>query len=141
MENIRAIRTEDDYNWALAEIEQYFDNEPELGTDASERFDILAGLIEAYEAKHWTIEPADPIEAIQYRMETSGFTQNDLAKILGSKSRASEILHRKRPLTMQMAYKLFVEWKIPADALLRPYHLVDHDDNKKKPERKRASSK
>ena len=63
MKNIRAIRTEADYDWALAEIEQYFLKEPEPGTAAAERFDVLAALIEAYEAKHWPIEPADP-EAI-----------------------------------------------------------------------------
>jgi HTH-type transcriptional regulator / antitoxin HigA len=128
MENIRAIRTEDDYNWALAEIETYFDNEPKPGTADSDRFDVLAGLIEAYEAKHWPIEPADPIEAIQYSMETFGYSQNDLAEVLGSRSRASEILHRKRALTMQMAYKLYEKWNIPAEALLRPYHLSQDEE-------------
>ena len=83
MKNIRAIRDEDDYNWALAEIEQYFDNEPEPGTEASERFDV-ASLIEAYETMNWPIERADPIEAIKYRMEAAGYTQHDLAEILGS---------------------------------------------------------
>jgi HTH-type transcriptional regulator / antitoxin HigA len=137
MNNIRAIRDEDDYNWALAEIEQYFDNEPEPGTEASERFDVLASLIEAYETMNWPIEPADPIEAIKYRMEAAGYTQHDLAEILGSKSRASEILNRKRFLTMEMAYKLNSEWKIPAESLLRPYHLA-HDDEVKEPKRKSA---
>lgn len=60
MKNIRAIRTEADYDWALAEIERYFLKEPEPGTPAAERFDVLAALIDAYEAKHWPIEPADP---------------------------------------------------------------------------------
>ena len=65
MKNIRAIRTEADYDWALAEIEQYFYAEPDPGTPAADRFDVLATLIEAYEAKHWPIEPADPNEAIR----------------------------------------------------------------------------
>ena len=123
MKNIRAIRTEADYDWALAEIEQYFLKEPEPGTTAAERFDVLAALIEAYEAKHWPIEPADPIEAIRYRMEVSGLKQTDLAELLGSASRASEILNRKRPLTTEMVYRISRKWNIPADSLVRPYHL------------------
>ena len=123
MENIRAIRNEKDYDWALREIEQYFKHEPAKGTPAAERFDVLASLIEAYEAKRWPIEPADPIDAIRYRMEISGFTQHDLAILLGSRSRASEILSRKRPLTRDMAYKLNRKWNIPADVLLKPYRL------------------
>lgn len=123
MRNIRAIRSEADYDWALAEIAPYFENQPEPGTEAADRFDVLASLIEAYEAKHWPIEPTDPIEAIEYRMEISGYTQKDLSALIGSRSRASEILKRKRPLTMQMAHKLSVEWNIPAEVLLKPYHL------------------
>ena len=123
MRNIRAIRNEADYEWALAEIARYFENQPVPGTEDADRFDVLASLIEAYEAKHWTIEPTDPIEAIEYRMELSGYTQKDLSDLIGSRSRASEILNRKRPLTMQMAHKLSVEWNIPAEVLLKPYHL------------------
>lgn len=123
MRNIRAIRNEADYDWALREIARYFENQPAPGTEAADRFDVLASLIEAYEAKHWPIEPTDPIEAIEYRMEISGYTQKDLSELIGSRSRASEILKRKRPLTMQMAHKLSVEWNIPAEVLLKPYHL------------------
>ena len=123
MKNIRAIRTEADYDWALAEIEQYFLKEPELGTAAADRFDVLAALIEAYEAKHWPIEPADPIEAIRYKMEVAGLKQADLAELLGSASRASEILNRKRALTTEMVFKISRQWRIPADSLVRPYHL------------------
>ncbi len=123
MRNIRAIRNEADYDWALAEVARYFENQPAPGTEAAERFDVLASLIGAYEAKHWPIEPTDPIEAIEYRMELSGYTRKDLSELVGSRSRASEILNRKRPLTMQMAHKLSVEWNIPAEVLLQPYHL------------------
>ena len=123
MKNIRAIRTEADYDWALAEIEQYFLKEPELGTAAADRFDVLAALIEAYEAKYWPIEPADPIEAIRYKMEVAGLKQADLAELLGSASRASEILNRKRALTTEMVFKISRQWRIPADSLVRPYHL------------------
>lgn len=82
MKNIRAIRTEADYDWALAEIEQYFSKEPEPCTRAAERFDVLADLIEVYEARHCPIEPADPIEAIRYKMEVAGLKQSDLAELL-----------------------------------------------------------
>jgi HTH-type transcriptional regulator/antitoxin HigA len=137
MKNIRAIRTEEDYDWALAEIEKYFDDEPAPGTSESSRFDVLADLIEAYEAKRWPIEPADPVEAIKYRMQISGYNQSDLAELLGSRSRASEILRRKRLLTVQMAHRLHKQWNIPADSLLRPYRLGREKDTRRK-QRKRA---
>jgi HTH-type transcriptional regulator / antitoxin HigA len=122
--DIKPIRTEADYDWALEEIEQYFDEEPRRGTKEAARFDVLAALIEAYETKHWPIESPDPVEAIRYRMSQAGFGQADLARLVGSRSRASEILNRKRPLTMEQAWKLHREWKIPADALLRPYRTA-----------------
>jgi HTH-type transcriptional regulator/antitoxin HigA len=118
--DIRPIRTETDYNWAVKEIERYFEKEPQPGTPQGDRFDVLAALIEAYEARRWPIEPADPVEAIRTRMQQAGLGQTDLAKLLGSRSRASEIMRRKRALTMEQAYKLHREWHIPADILLRP---------------------
>ena len=121
---IRPIRTEADYDWALAEIEAYFLAEPRRGTPEADRFDVLAALIEVYESKHWPIDPPDPVEAIGYRMDLSGYSQADLAKLIGSRSRASEIMGRKRPLTMEQAWKLHRHWNIPADVLLRPYHTT-----------------
>ena len=85
-----------------------------------DRFDALAALIEAYEAHHWRIDPPDPVAAIRARMQQAGYTQADLARLLGSRSRASEILARRRGLTMEQAYRLHQEWRIPAEALLRP---------------------
>jgi len=123
MKVVRPLRSEADYDWALAEIGQYFERPPAKGTREADRFDLLATVIEAYEARHWPIEPADPIDAIRYRMETAGYTQADLARLLGSRPRASEIMNRKRALTIPMAYKLHREWNIPAEALIRPYHL------------------
>lgn len=119
--NIRPIKSERDYDWALSEIERYFEREPRRGTPDADRFDVLATLIESYEARHWPIDPPDPVEAIRFRMEQAGFHQADLARLLGSRSRASEILRRKRPLTLEQAWKLHKEWHIPAEALLRPY--------------------
>src|ERR1051326_5847919 len=119
--NIRPIRTDADYNWALKEIEQYFEHKPKRGTPAADRFDVLATLIEAYEEKYWPIDPPDAVEAIRFRMEQSGLSQTDLARLIGSRSRASEILRRKRPLTLEQAWTLHREWHIPAEALLRPH--------------------
>jgi HTH-type transcriptional regulator/antitoxin HigA len=117
---IRPIRSEADYDAALGEIERYFENEPKPGTPEADQFDLLALVIEDYERKQWPIMPPDTIEAIRYRMETGGYTQADLGHLLGSRQRASDILTRKRPLTMKMAWKLHREWKIPAEALITP---------------------
>lgn len=123
MMDIRPIRTEDDYDWALEEIEAYFVAPPPAQSKEADRFDVLANLIEAYEAKHWPIEPTDPVDAITYSMSLKGLTQSDLARVIGSASRASEILRKKRPLTLPMIQKLNREWHIPADALIAPYPL------------------
>jgi HTH-type transcriptional regulator / antitoxin HigA len=121
--DVRPIRTEADYRWALGEIEAYFDNEPIRGTPEADRFEVLADLIEAYESRNWAIDLVDPIDLIEYRMELSGLQAKDLAAILGSKSRASEILNRKRPLSLDMARRLHAAWGIPAEVLIRPYRL------------------
>jgi HTH-type transcriptional regulator/antitoxin HigA len=118
--DIRPLRTEADYDWALTEIDPYFTDPPALDTPAAARFDVLAALIEAYEAHHWPIEPPDAVAAIRTRMDLSGYSQADLAKLLGSRSRASEILAGRRGLTMEQAYRLHRDWHIPAEALLRP---------------------
>jgi len=117
---IRPLRSEVDYDAALEEIERYFELEPQPGTPEADRFDLLALIIEDYERKHWPIEPPDTIDAIRYRMETGGYTQADLGRLLGSRQRASDILTRKRPLTMRMAWRLHREWGIPAEALITP---------------------
>jgi HTH-type transcriptional regulator/antitoxin HigA len=117
---IRPLRSEADYDAALEQIERYFENEPEPGTPEADRFDLLALVIEDYERKRWPIEPPDTIDAIHYRMETGGYTQADLGRLLGSRQRASDILTRKRPLTMRMAWKLHRDWGIPAESLIAP---------------------
>lgn len=118
--DIRPLRTESDYNWALAEIERYFTNEPVIGTPEADRFDVLAALIAAYEHEHWRIEAPDPVAAIRSRMEQSGYTQADLAHLLGSRSRASEILAGRRSLSMEHVRRLHAAWQIPAEALIQP---------------------
>jgi HTH-type transcriptional regulator/antitoxin HigA len=117
---IGPIRTERDYDRALKEIAQYFEREPRRNSPDADRFDVLAALIEAYEMKRWPVDPPDAVEAIRFRMEQAGLAQADLARLLGSRSRASEIMRGKRALTLEQAWKLHREWHIPAEALLRP---------------------
>jgi HTH-type transcriptional regulator/antitoxin HigA len=124
MMDIRPLHSEADYDAALSDIEQYFEVEPKPGTAEADRFDLLALVIADYESKHWPIDPPDPVEAIKYRMEQAGYGQRDLAALLGSRSRASEVLSRKRSLTLEMAWKLNREWGIPAEALIRPYKPI-----------------
>ncbi len=116
----RPLRSEADYDVALDEIERYFEMEPKPGTPEADRFDLLALIIEDYERKHWPIEPPDPVDAIRYRMEMGEYTQADLGRLLGSRQRASDILTRKRSLTMAMAWRLYREWGIPAVSLIAP---------------------
>ena len=116
----RPLRSEADYDAALEEIERYFEVAPKPGTPDADRFDLLALIIEDYERKRWPIEPPDTVDAIRYRMEIGDFTQADLGRLLGSRQRASDILTRKRPLTMGMAWRLHRDWGIPAEALIVP---------------------
>jgi len=122
--DIRAIRTEADYEWALTEIERYFDDQPAPGTPEAARFDVLADLLKVYEDRHHPIDAPDPVEMIKQWMELRQLSQGDFAALIGSKSRASEILNRRRALTMEMVFKLNREWHIPADVLVAPYHLA-----------------
>jgi HTH-type transcriptional regulator/antitoxin HigA len=116
---VRPIRTEKDYEEALREIQLLFDaasNTPEY-----DRLDVLSTLVEAYEKAHFPIEAPDPIEAIQYYMDTRGWSRHDLEPCLGSRARVSEILSRKRCLTLEMIRKLHQELGIPAEILIQPY--------------------
>ena len=127
MRDIRPIRNDADLAWATAEVEQYFINEPEIGSEESDRFDLLSDLIEAYESKHYPMEPNGPMEPIAFlvaHMGNTGRTQADLAKLFGSRQRASEVLLRKRTLSKDMIYLLSTEWHIPADLLIVPYSLA-----------------
>jgi len=119
----RPIRTEAEYKAALVQVERYFVREPKKGTSEADRFDLLALLIEAYEDQHHPIGPPHPVEMIRHRMRTAGYTQADLAALLGSRARASEVLAKKRRLTLPMIWKLSREWNIPADTLVEPYRL------------------
>lgn len=132
MMDVRPIRNESDYDWALAEITPYFENEPTPGTPEADRFDVLAELIGAYENRHWKIEAPDPIETIKIVMETRNHSRADFAALVGSKSRASEVLNKKRRLNLDMIHKLSTAWSIPAEMMIVPYHLVTEERSPKK---------
>jgi HTH-type transcriptional regulator/antitoxin HigA len=124
MENIRPIRTEEDYDWAIAEVGAYFEEEPVPGTPDGDRFQVLLDLIAAYEDRHYPISAPDPVTLIDEYLRATGKKQAALAAIIGSKSRASEILHRKRRLSIEHVHAITEAWPLPAEALVRPYHLA-----------------
>lgn len=121
--DIRPIRNDDDLAWAIAEVSVYFEDQPEPGTPEADRFDVLSDLVEAYENKVHPIGEPEPIELLKAFMDMKGYTQSDLGELIGSRPRASEVLARKRRLSMAMVRKLNAEWKIPADPLIVPYAL------------------
>ncbi|MDO9130629.1 MAG: hypothetical protein Q7U34_12260 [Anaerolineales bacterium] len=116
---IRPIKTEEDYQAALTEIEQLFDAFP--GTPEGDRLEVLMTLVEAYDDEHYSIPAPDPIEAINYYMESRGLSRQDLEPIMGSRARVSEVLNRKRPLTLNMIRNLSSELGISADVLIASY--------------------
>ncbi len=121
--DVRPIRTEEDYEWALAEIEGLFDSE--AGTPESDRLEVLAVLVEAYEDEKEPLPLPDPIEAIEYWMESRGLSRVDLEPYIGSRGRVAEILNRKRPLTLRMIRNLEGNLGIPAEILVQEYALAE----------------
>jgi HTH-type transcriptional regulator/antitoxin HigA len=119
MKELRPIRNEKEYAEVLAEVSAFVDNEPKRGTKDADRFELLLMLVEAYEAKHYSIAPPDPIEVIKYRMEQAGLKPKDLQPMIGGLNRVYEILNRKRPLTLKMIWKLHSMLGIPADSLIQ----------------------
>jgi HTH-type transcriptional regulator/antitoxin HigA len=117
--DIRPIKTEADYQTALAEIEELFTASP--GTTEGDRLEVLITLVEAYEDEHYDIPVPDPIEAINYYMDSRGLSRKDLEPFIGSRARVSEVLNRKRPLTLSMIRNLNTELGISADILITPY--------------------
>ena len=117
--NIKPIKTEQDYQEALDRLEVIFD--AKKGSSEGDELEILGLLIEKYESMHFPIDLPDPIEAIKFRMEQMGYTQSDLVKIIGLKSRVSEILNKKRKLTLEMIRKIHVALNIPTEILVQAY--------------------
>lgn len=114
--SIKPIKTEEQYKAAIEQIRKLWDCLP--NTPEADLLEVLSILIEDYESKHYPVEPLDPIEAIRYRMEEQGLSQKDLIKYFGSKERVSEVLNRKRPLTLRMIKSLYHGLGISADSLL-----------------------
>ena len=117
MDDIKPIPSEKDYETALAEVENLWGSSS--GTAKGDRLDVLATLIDAWEAKHYAIDPPDPIEAIKFRMEQQGLTRKDLEGIVGSRGRIAEVLSGKRELSISMIRRLHKELGIPAEVLIR----------------------
>jgi HTH-type transcriptional regulator/antitoxin HigA len=116
MMDIRPIKTKRDYQCALARVEELMDAKP--GTPGGDELDVLATLVEAYEDKHFPIDAPDPVEAILFRMEQMGLTRKDLEPYLGSRHRVSEVLNRKRALSLSMIRRLHKGLRIPLENLI-----------------------
>jgi HTH-type transcriptional regulator/antitoxin HigA len=122
---IRPIRTDKDHRAALAEIEKLWG--ASIGTPEGDKLDILVTLVETYEDRRWPLKSRrrfDPVDVLHYAIDELGHSQAELADILGSRSRASEVLARRRALTLEMIQKINARWKIPADLLVQPYRVA-----------------
>jgi len=117
--DIKVLKTEEEYNQALSRLEIIFDAPAD--SNEGDEADLLGMLIEKYEDEHYPIDPPDPIEAIKFRMEQMNMDNNDLAKVIGYKSRVSEIFNRKRKLSLKMIRNLHEKLKIPYESLITDY--------------------
>src|SRR5471030_909070 len=115
---IKPIRTKRDYEAALTEIERLWGAKAK--TPEGDRLDVLATLIDAYEAEHYPMDPPDPIEAIRFRMEQQGLSRKDLEPLIGTRTRVAEVLNRKRSLSIGMIRRLHDRLGISAEVLIRP---------------------
>jgi len=123
MMEVRPLRSEADYDTVLKAIEAFFETEPQPDSPEADRFDLLALVIADYDRKHWAIEAPDAPDLLRAQIEQKGLRQADLEELLESNTRASEVLNRRRHLTLEHAWKLHTEWRLAADALIRPYPL------------------
>jgi HTH-type transcriptional regulator/antitoxin HigA len=119
---VKPIRTEADYEAALAEVERLWS--AKAGTPKGDRLDVLATLIGAYESERYPMDPPDPIEAIKFRMEQQGLSRKDLEGIIGTRTRIAEVLNGRRSLSINMIRRLNQKLGIPADILIRPVHTT-----------------
>ena len=120
--DIRPVKTPEDYNAALQRIEALMD--AEQGSAAGDELDLLATLVQVYEQRELQIASPDPIEFLVNAMDLLGYGQAELAEVLGSRSRASEILNRRRPLTLRQIRQISSAWRLPADSLIGEYALA-----------------
>lgn len=121
---VQVVRTDEEHRAALAQIEALWGAGE--GTDDGDRLEALVALVESYEARRWPLAvdaSFDPVDVLRFAMEELGQTRAELTQILGSRSRASEILARRRALTVQMIHAISEAWKLPAELLVRPYRI------------------
>jgi HTH-type transcriptional regulator / antitoxin HigA len=118
---VKPIRSEADYEGALAEVEELWG--AESGTPEGDRLDVLATLIDAYEAEHYPMDPPDPVAAIEFRLEQQGLTRRDLEPLIGTSVRVAEVMDRKRGLSIAMIRRLHDGLGISADVLIRPSRI------------------
>jgi HTH-type transcriptional regulator/antitoxin HigA len=134
---IGPIRDEASHKAALTAIDRLWGSPAD--TPEGDRLEVLMTLVDAYERRQWPHEDLDPVDAIKARMENSGRTRKDFEKIVGSSGRASEVLNRRRHLTLAMIWKLVRQWNMPADLLVQPYTLSRAKDRHKRPRRRKAA--
>ncbi len=127
---IKPIRTEEDYRQALKRAAEIWDSQP--GTSEIDELEVILPLIESYEEIHHHIAPPDPIEAIKIRTDEMGLDRKDLEPCIGSRGRVSDILNRRRPLTLQMIRKLSEKLGLPGDVLISSYSLSPSDEKERK---------
>ena len=122
MMDVKPLHNEQDYDWAIREVSRYFEVEPAPGTPDGDRFEVLSSLIKEYEDNHFATTRGDPVDVLHFAIESMGRSQAELAALIG-RNRASEILHRVRPLTLDMIRTISKEWNIPIGALTAQYEL------------------
>jgi HTH-type transcriptional regulator / antitoxin HigA len=123
MMDVKPLHNDQDYDWAIREVTRYFETEPAIGSDDGNRFEVLSTLIKEYEDKHFSTPHGDPVDVLYFAIESMGKTQAELGNLIG-RNRASEILNRVRPLTLEMIRTISAEWRIPIDALTPQYELA-----------------
>jgi len=126
----KVIQNQAEHKAALARVDVLLNAKP--GTAAEEELGVWSALIHDWEEEHMPIAPPDPVEAIRFRMEQAGYESSDLAALLGGRSRVSEVLNRKRPLTLDMIRRLHAEWGIPLSSLIHPSTVTARASKRKR---------
>lgn len=126
MMDVKPLHNEQDYDWAIREVTRYFNSEPVPGTADGDRFEVMSTLIREYEDKHFATPHGDPVDVLDFAIKSMGKSQAELASLIG-RNRASEILNRVRPLTLDMIRTISKEWNIPIEALTPQYDLARAD--------------
>jgi HTH-type transcriptional regulator/antitoxin HigA len=135
--NIKPIKNNKDYNKALDRVDELM--EAKSGTPDFDELEILSILVEQYEKEHFPIEVPDPIDVLKFYMEQNGLTNKDIEKVIGHKGRVSDVLHKKRPLSITMIRSIAEEYQIPAEILIRKYKTSNNQHHAKQNYRKSAA--